>query len=400
MLVLLASLTLERAWLLVPLFGLYRWSISDHLRHGARIRLALRDGVFFLSTIAAAIAIRLLNIDASPALGTTDWTATLLSMPSVALGHVAHFIYPYELSIAYDDQLLTEPTLTGFLLPLGVLVILAGVGFWITQRTARRSGGVFGIMAFLLLLAGSAGGALTPGDLIQDRYVYSAVICGALWIGSMVPNTLPDTQPAQVRAVILLVWGITLLLFHTDNLNIWSSNRALYERAVSKAPNKPRHLLNLSNTLRREKGADASCVLLERAKIASQQGAAGGDAVKIAFSLGNCYRDAGKSNEAAVAYDEAFLASNKRFLPAWENKALLWLMSGRPDIALDTANAITENSPQYGRGWHLVGVAAATLRRWDTAERAFRRALALDPTDSASQTYLVRVQSEIRKNSL
>jgi tetratricopeptide (TPR) repeat protein len=264
----------------------------------------------------------------------------------------------------------------------------------ITKQSRGKEALPFGVMALFLLLGAAVGGAFTPGDVVQDRYAYSALIFGAIWLGRVIPSESSSQRLNQPVWLVLITWLITLAFLHPSNLSIWKSNRTLYERAVVTAPDKPRYLMNLSNTLRREGESDPTCSLLLRAESNTRKGKPGGDLVKILFSLGNCHRDAKRIQDAVQAYDASFNLSQNTFSPALENKALAWLDYNRPDKAFDAARELTKVAPKYGRAWHLAGVAAANLQHWEAAEFAFSQAIKIEARDTASREMLRRVQAQ------
>ncbi|CAK0869250.1 unnamed protein product, partial [Prorocentrum cordatum] len=76
----------------------------------------------------------------------------------------------------------------------------------------------------------------------------------------------------------------------------------------------------------------------------------------------------------------------------WSNRALVQDKLGRHDEMLEDALRCVELKPDFVKGWTRVGAANLALERFDAAEEAFRRALALDPESAASREGLAAVE--------
>lgn len=76
----------------------------------------------------------------------------------------------------------------------------------------------------------------------------------------------------------------------------------------------------------------------------------------------------------------------------WSNRALVQNKLGRYEEMLEDATRCVELSPEFSKGWARVGTANVALERFDAAEEAFKRVLALEPESAAAQEGLTAVE--------
>ncbi|MCO4763539.1 MAG: hypothetical protein KC502_18660, partial [Myxococcales bacterium] len=245
----LAALTLERAWLLAPLPGLFALLVGPSQPPSSpdtpavpwphRWLQATRTGGPYLGAIALAVLLRALLLPATEqAVGPRDFTGLAAKIPGVAWQLLQSAMFPQHLSVAYTDPL-PEP-----LLPLVGLSVVGAVMVWLSRNRPIRLCLCCGFWA--LLAAVSAGGAFNPGDLVQDRYIYAPMVLLALWAAALF-GTSPDAdsdQPMSLQRKVgwsaAVGWLLMLTWLHPANLEIWRDEVSLYRRAVLSAPAKPR----------------------------------------------------------------------------------------------------------------------------------------------------------------
>ena len=127
-----------------------------------------------------------------------------------------------------------------------------------------------------------------------------------------------------------------------------------------------------------------AATLLERARRAEPGN------TRILIALATCYRNQGRTREAAAALDEAFRLAPDDY---WTNlnRADMLLAERRADpealrAAYGHALAATRTRPESGDAWALVGRACQAMRRLDEAIDAFLHAYEVDSRDSSVLT--------------
>lgn len=143
-------------------------------------------------------------------------------------------------------------------------------------------------------------------------------------------------------------------------------------RAAAKtAPDDPRVLLEQGEVaLAQRNGPQAVIHAREHLRHA------GADSAEGHWLLGRALEASGLREEALEAYSTLVRSDPKRS-EALDRLSSIALETGKPDLAIQAASAVTRNAPNVREGWVSLGRAYYRQRRFDEAVGAFRSATAL-----------------------
>ena len=377
----LAALTLERAWPCVILPPLFVWL------HGRE--QVIRAGALFALPLAAVLLVRasVLSGYAGVSVDQPGVGASLATAPVLALRYLQNFLVPSTLSLAYPE-FADGAVGVRFFVGLAALALTAGAILALSRSNGRRQ--FLALAAAIPFLPTLYAGLLRQSDLIQDRYLYLPLAFGSLWLADIAADAW--SRGSRWRAGIMgvgIAWTLLLLYAFRPNLEIWSHELALYQRATEMAPENPAHLMNLSIALRRvDPTADPDCELLSRARSLREKGRPGTNDVIVAFNTGNCHRKHGRPLVAIEHFERSDRLSHGRFHPARRNIIATLVDMDRLADALTVAESLTRDFRDDGWSWRSMGAVLARMGRYGDAEGAFRKALELDPGDEQSKGML------------
>ena len=353
----LAMLSKETALILPIIIFTFEWLWWDRDASGAsglrmvldRTRKAMVPIVQFLLLTFVYLAVRWHVLEG---LGHTmvplgGWTI-FLTWPHLLWFYLCHLIWPFGLSVFYNEPYVRTPGLVPFVLPLAGLVavvFLVSLGARRLAKTAPEDGRLvvflcaWVLIPFIPLLDLSV---LPVGEIVHDRYLYLPSI-GFCILLAMALRRIPSGKlkvlglPASQSVAVLLlalVFGISTPMED----RYWANDLKLYSRGVSRAP---------QNKLART-------------------------------NLGNAMGEEGRYTEALALYQEV-LARDPGFWLAIYNTGYTYYRMGRlPEAEQYLKRAIAVNGVDSDEYFYL-GLTWLKLGDVDDAEKAVRQALKLQP---------------------
>lgn len=387
---LLALLSQERA---LPFLMAFVWfdprgGLADDVPAtpvAARLRgLALR-ALPFVGAILVAAAMRLATTARAPGGNGLPLGTVVLTAPHLAVAYLRNLVVPTLLGLAYPIGYVSAAGVRVAAEALLVLAVAAAAVVVVRRRPFARA---CALTAATLLLVPLDAAVLSPGALVQDRYLYQPLAFIALALADVVVDS---TKWRRAALAAVGVWVAWLVVVHRSNLEPWRNNLALYGRAIDLAPESPRFLVNLANA-RRAAGLEPGDCPTYRAAVAALGPDAGGDPVTTHYDAGNCERAAGRLEAAVGHYRAALAASGGAFLPAWHNLVIGLMDAHREGDALAEADRLTGRAPGFAGGWSVRAVALARLGRLEEAEASARRSLALDARAADAAALLAQIQ--------
>jgi len=236
----------------VPHTASVRRETGDGGRGTATLGTVLRVLAPYLAVLAVYLAVRALVLRGmAPGHKYVSTATALATWPAVLWFYLHKLVAPWPLSLNYSLAFTTKVGLRNFWLPIGGLLAV-GAGLWTWNRRDRRVALACAWLLIPLLPAVAATLRFDRGQLVHDRYLYLSLVgfsmLGAIAIRSLAGSPRPSAlglRPEsahdqrlplmQIGAllVLLCVFGITTAKY----IGYWSSNMALYRRAVAVAPN-------------------------------------------------------------------------------------------------------------------------------------------------------------------
>ena len=393
LLLLMGFLTLERA---LPFLGagcalVALYPTGEGIRRGSRDHfkslIPPLSGWVFGPLLLWSVLRTWAGVGATAQASPPTLSSRLLSLPGLAFRYLGNLIAPLELSLAYPEQIVAATSWEAVGLPLIALTATAVATVALSWGAPRRLALLGAAIAVWLPVLDV--GLLQDGNLVQDRYVYLALVFGALWLADLVTD-LPGRLRglAKLAPASMLLWCSVLLSLHPGNLAPWKDDVSLYTRATERVPGHPLYAMNLSNALRRSGKSDEGCGVIGSAVAGSQRGLGGGDRVLLHYNFANCLRQTGRSQEAVGQYQLALDESEGAFDPALHNQVVTLLGLGERETAHEQAWVLVQLAPHKASSWVLRGTTNMSLTRFEQAANCYRRALEIDPNSARIQAQL------------
>lgn len=282
-----------------------------------------------------------------------DTTAKILTMLPVLTSYLHTLIWPTNLNLIYIFYIKTgidREVVTALLL----VVALCIAGFYLLRRDRRL---FFGFALFFLGLVPVS--QIVPlVTLMNDRYLYFPML-GAAWIAGGWLSRCNDMFPGKKINPALILGSCILIpfaLLSHQRTEVWQNSITLWGDVAKKLP-----------TLKDPRA-----------------------------SLAEAYLNAGQTAKALSTYEEVFSLEREFSEPAIEQKALndaatLYMNSGSPAKALPLLITLTAKFPDYLPGFLNLGYYHYNTRNLAEAEKAYGRALLLDPRSNQALVSLGNV---------
>lgn len=332
--------------------------LTDVLFSGwrANLRFYLPLGLF-AAAAAAYLLSRITNTTAGFGVeGATPFTY-LVTQGAVIWRYLQLVLIPVGQSV--DHAMPISVSLTG----LAGWTGLAAVTVWLWRKASRLA--LFGWLAFLLLLAPTS--SFVPiADPMAERRLYLAMPGLALLVAPWLRRAHPWMLAAALVALALLTW---------NRNEKWASSEALWRDAVAGNPSNSRAQFQLAHALY----LDGRCAdSIEHYKLAERHGGAE-NALYIDWALAlDC---AGKPDEALTMLERARETSHLR----WSTAGMIEGKRGRSAEALAALDRAIGLRGDFAMSWVYRGNVLVGLGRRAEASESFRRALQLDPENTAAQ---------------
>lgn len=104
--------------------------------------------------------------------------------------------------------------------------------------------------------------------------------------------------------------------------------------------------------------------------------------------------ESGQYDTAQVWLDELIM-DFPEFAEAWNRRATMYFLVKNYFASLADCEATTRLEPNHFGAWHGMGLNYLALKRYDSAARAFKRALEIQPFAETNQTLLAQCLSKL-----
>jgi tetratricopeptide (TPR) repeat protein len=184
-------------------------------------------------------AMRLL-VPGAPGLG-----SVFLTIPSLLLFYVKQIVFPVSLGPIHNLQPVTGANLgvSNFFLPV---LLAAGIGYLAARLSWRDSAFRLGLIWFLLPLSTALDTRIFGlNQTVSDRYLYLPLFGGLIVLASALVRGLEalmryDSKKVQLASyVAALALAVALAVMTTRYNRVWTSDIALWEYGVRRAPSSP-----------------------------------------------------------------------------------------------------------------------------------------------------------------
>jgi protein O-mannosyl-transferase len=348
----LSMLAKETAIVAPVMILLFEWVGRRKEEWAARMREGLSTMVPYAVLVVVYLGARTFALRGTAAAtgNRASPVSLLLTVPAVLRFYLKQLVYPRPMAVFYPLTFVSSPSAWSFVLPL-LAVVATGLGLWLWARSDPRVRAACAWMLIPLLPPLLAIVRFRPDDLVHDRYLYLPSV-GLSMLAAIALRKIPAGDrtlfgiPAA-QAAALTVLGTVLLAATVTQTNYWSSDLALYGRAVEVSPNNVLALNQLGNQLSYLGEDDRAAFYLEQAVHVDQ----------------NNYR-------------------TLLLLGATENNI------GNYDRAIAVLLHARELHPNDGIVDFYLGVAQLGANRLSDAEASLRRAILLAPSKSR-QHYLL-----------
>ncbi len=308
---------------------------------------------------------------------TFKWYQYAFTEARAIFTYVRLVVFPVGQSVDQDyptSHTILEHGAIYYMILLAVLVVVSVI--W----RRRYPLFCFGLLMFLIWLAPTS--SIVPvDDALVERRMYLPLV-GLILIGCEVGSRL-RLSPAS-GACIVALFGLVFGKLCYDRNQLWGQPDKLLELAAAKAVYNPRPLLNFTEILIRHGRCDLAPSYLERAERTLPS---------------NYYVNAGWGRTLACLghFDEAIkrLEAAARLQPCSQVYEWMGLVYGQMGL-LEQSGIVLQRAVELGPNSES---AHGSLALWyekvnnlAAAEQEYRKALALDRTDSWAQIALIRVR--------
>jgi tetratricopeptide (TPR) repeat protein len=335
----LALLTKPIAVIMPFVFLLYDFFLDEPFRRKG----ILKDKIPYIVAVGIAAGLTLITQEKGGAIidyfnGST--TVRIFTLLTVLTNYMRILFWPSDLSIIYI--FFNKTHVDGDVVFALVLVVaICAAGVYLLRRERRL---FFGFALFFLGLL-PVSQIIPIGTMMNDRYLYFPLL-GAAWIvGGYLSRLYDRFSEAKINPASLLIIGILipLSLGSYQRTAVWENGISLWSDTSTKLP-------MLKDPL--------AC-------------------------LAEGYLMAGQKTKALATYEKMFTVKRGFSDQELEKKALydasgLYIEAGSPK-APPLLNTLTTKFPDYYYGFIKLGYYDLTIRNQAEAEKAFRRALFLNP---------------------
>jgi tetratricopeptide (TPR) repeat protein len=309
-----------------------------------------------------------------------------LSIPGVLIFYLRLLVWPVGLSPFYDAGYVTSPGLVSFLLPVAGLLLLSGLLVYIGRANARA--GLASLLLVLPLLPLLNLTVFAENEYAHDRYLVLPSIGLSLLAGIGVAAVRRRAPGRSALIQIALAGGVCALLATASASQsvYWSSNLALYRRAVSVSPNNDTAQNNLASELLDQGEIDQAIAIYERIVRRNPR------YWRASYNLGYAFYKGGMLDEAD------FHLSRAIELDSGDADEFLYLgLVAMKKGQLDRATSLVQRAIELkgdGRGYHFA-LGVLMKKRGDIAAAAeqFRQELAKHPDQHAAVLQLAQIES-------
>ena len=281
-----------------------------------------------------------------------DWThgplEAALTAPAILTFYLRQTFLPFTLGPMYPLRPVTLETLTvtGFWLPVVVMLAAFGLAVWLARRGPVSAFG-FAFFALLLLPAFNVT-AFPPEHLVHDRYLYLPLLGALLMVvpplAAWATRRMGTAAGAARVLAVAGVLAVPLLVVSWVYSEAWTGEEALWERAVETDP-----------------GSASSWT-------------------QYATAL----RDAGRPGPALEALDRSLAL--RPMAPALIERAELLLEVGRTDEAVQNLQTVIASSPGNPAPYERLALIQQGQGRVADAEVTLRRGREAAPGQACSFT--------------
>jgi protein O-mannosyl-transferase len=400
----IALLLKETAMMFPALIFVVALLFSNNHAPWPRVRFAFGQTLPFLGVTAVYLAVRWAILgDIVTVTTPIGFKTALLTIPSILCFYGRLLVWPHRLGVFYDNNVVSRPDLTNFLLPLIAVLTVSGLMALLLWRlkpaqNASESAhtewrtAVLSCAWVLFLLPALDLPALEQELLVQDRYLYipsiGLVVLLALGLNRLRGSSRPVPGLPARAAIPALLIAAGMALGTISESQTWKSNLALFTRGVERAPHSRIAQHDLAAALLDDGRFDQAINLLR-------------------MLLTQDPNDPADNNNIAQAYlrkgdpwqGEAYLAKFCQLRPNSPSQlyqlGAIRFNSGRVAEATQNFRKAISLNPA-GAGYHYaLGVALEQQGDLTGARVEFQRELALNPVDSTAQQALLRVDHKI-----
>lgn len=372
----------------------------DRIGTVQRFGRAVLPSAFYLP-VAAAYLIERTRVLSGLGHSLTDVpvSAWLLTLPSILVLYLKHWLFPVHLTGFYDLFYQSHLSLSGVVIPALVLVAIAGVAWMLRKDLGIRATGYAAAWVVIPLLPALDTFVFGNGELVHDRYFYVPSIGASLLVALIIEWALAGQpivfgQPVRIVGAALVL-SIVLGLCTVREASYWRNDFILFSHGNQIAPHNSAALNNLAAELIIRNENQVAQTLLEAAYRKDPEDG------RLVFNLG-------RLNYAQKQYSksEKYARETIRLDPYPSDSYILLgqalLQQGRMQEASQTLRDGVRLNP-YDPNLHTIyGIVLKMNGDCVGASSQFNDAIALNPSDAIPHLQLLgcRASSTRSNNSV
>ncbi len=356
-----------------------------------RFRRALLPSLFYVP-VAAAYLIERTRVLSGLGHALTDVPVSvwLLTLPSILVVYLKHWLFPVRLTGFYDVFYQSHLSLSGVVLPTLVLVALAIAVWMLRKRLGIQATGYAVAWVVIPLLPALDTFVFGNGELVHDRYFYVPSIGASLLVALIIEWALAGQpvvfgQPARIVGAALAL-SVFLGFCAVREASFWRNDFSLFSHGHQIAPHNPAALNNLAAELIIRDQTQVAQTLLETAYRRDPEDG------RLVFNLGRL-----TYAQKQYSKSEKYARETIRLDPYPADSYILLgqalLQQGKIQEASQTLRDGVKLNP-YDPNIHTIyGIVLKMSGDCTAASSQFNEAIALNPTDAIPHLQLLGCQA-------